>query len=207
MTISRRRFVAALPVAAGLLALRGARAQETAPIQGGAAVANDPEVAGASMDGDGYIPVRKAAKPGAQPSMTPEKRDELEHLLACPCPCTLDVFTCRTSMPCGFSPRIHADVSSLVEGGYSGEEIIASFKQAYGEKILMAPEAEGFNLFGYLAPFLAIGGGGVLLAMLLRRWRAQPATVPSGVVGAVGDATPDELARLEAAVRAEEERP
>ena len=40
-------------------------------------------------------------------------------MISCPCPCTLDVFTCRTSMPCGFSPRMHADVVALSNGGYS----------------------------------------------------------------------------------------
>ena len=205
--VSRRDFVVGLPLAALVLARAAstARAQETAPIEGGAAVANQAEVAGASMEGDGYVPVNRPAKPGAQPSMTPDERDAFEHRLACPCPCTLDVFTCRTSMPCGFSPRLHADVVALVEGGYSGEEILDAFKQSYGEKILMAPEAKGFNLLGYLMPFLAIGTGGVALAALLRRWRRPvPASVTAPVH--VPGGTPDELARLDAAVRDEDDR-
>ena len=202
--VTRRGFLAALPAAALALS-RSARAQETAPVQGGAAVRQEPEVAGASMEGDGYIPVRLAPKANATASMGPQQRDAVERQISCPCPCTLDVFTCRTSMPCGFSPRMHADVVALVDGGYSGEEILDAFKAAYGEKVLMAPEPEGFNLFGYLAPFLAIGGGGLVLAMVLRRWRAEPA-VPAQVAGRVGDATADELARLDAAVRGEDDR-
>lgn len=202
--VTRRGFMAALPAVALGLA-RAAGAQETAPVQGGAAVAQGAEVAGASMEGDGYIPVRLAPKANATPSMAPDQRDAVERQIACPCPCTLDVFTCRTSMPCGFSPRMHADVIALVEGGYSGEEILDAFKAAYGQKVLMAPEPEGFNLFGYLAPFLAIGGGGLVLAMVLRRWRAEPA-VSTQVAGSVGDATADELARLDAAVRGEDDR-
>ena len=204
--VTRRDFVAALPVAALVLmrAARPAGAQETAPVQGGAAVTDQAEVPGGSMEGDGYIPVRLAAKPGATPSMAPDERDALERKLSCPCPCTLDVFTCRTSMPCGFSPRMHGDVVALVEGGYSGEEIMEAFKRAYGEKVLMAPEAKGFNLLGYLMPFLAIGGGGVLLAALLRRWRTAPVAAAGPVVHVPG-ATPDELARLDAAVREDED--
>lgn len=202
-SLSRRGFVAALPLAAFALAraARSAGAQETAPIEGGAAVRQEAEVAGASMEGDGYVAVRLPAKAGARPSMSAQERDEVERLLSCPCPCTLDVFTCRTSMPCGFSPRMHADVAALVDGGYSGEEIVDAFRRAYGEKVLMAPEAKGFNLLGYLMPFMAIGGGGVLLAAMLRRWRRPaPALVASTPVAG---ATPDELARLEAAVRGE----
>ena len=202
LAVTRRAFVGVLPMAM-LAAARAARGQETAPIEGGAAVRQEPEVPGASMGGDGYVPVRLPAKAGAAPSMTPQQRDAVERLLSCPCPCTLDVFTCRTSMPCGFSPRMHSDVVALVDGGYSGEEIVAAFRRAYGEKVLMAPEARGFNRLGYLMPFLAIGTGGIALAALIRRWRANPPPPDTGGAAVVASATPDELARLDAAVRSE----
>ncbi len=97
--------------------------------------------------------------PRAAKRLTPLERDAVERMLSCPCPCTLDVFTCRTSMPCGFSPRLHADVVQLANGGYSADEILAAFEQAYGEKILMAPHKQGFNWVGWIAPFAAVGGG------------------------------------------------
>ena len=204
--LRRRDFVAALPLAALAIAraARAGAAQETAPVEGGAAVRQEPELPGASMEGDGYVPVRLPSKPDARPSMTPDARDAIERKLSCPCPCTLDVFTCRTSMPCGFSPRMHADVAALVEGGYSGEEIMAAFRRAYGEKVLMAPDAKGFNLLGYLMPFLAIGGGGVVLAAVIRRWRRGDGG-PAAATPAVAGGTPDELARLDAAVRNEDD--
>lgn len=187
--MDRRHFLrraAAACATAALAAPLGAQAPGNAP--------------GASMEGDGYVPVRRPARPGAMPSMSAEERDALERRIACPCPCTLDIFTCRTSMPCGFSPRMHRDVLALVEGGYSGDEIMAAFTEAYGEAVLMAPKREGFNLVGYLAPFAAVGTGALAILVLLNRWRrrdAAPAVVtPIGV-----DATPDELARLDAAVR------
>lgn len=189
--VSRRGFLLAAAAVAPALAA-------------GRLVAQD--MPGASMEGDGYVPVSRPARPGAQPSMTPNERDALERRLACPCPCTLDVFTCRTSMPtCGFSPRIHRDVQGLVNGGYSAEEIMATFKDAYGEHILMAPTKQGFNLVGWFAPFTLIGAGAVGILVLLRSWRrpaqaaAQPQVHPIGV-----DASADELARLEAAVRRDE---
>ena len=106
-------------------------------------------------------------------------------------------------MPCGFSPRMHADVVSLVNGGYTAEEILAAFEQGYGEKILMAPRAEGFNWVGWLAPFAAVGGGAVVVGALIRRWGRRAAehraTSPVPI-----EATDDELARLDAAVRGED---
>ena len=89
---TRREFMTALGTA--LVAVSGrARAQQGA------------ETPGATMDGDGYVPVRRLPRPAAAKRLTALERDAVERMLSCPCPCTLDVFTCRTSMPCGFWRR------------------------------------------------------------------------------------------------------
>ena len=148
-----------------------------------------------------YRPVALAPKAGATASMTTEQRDELEHQLHCQCGCNLDVFTCRTTdFACSVSPAMHADVMGLVSGGYGAQEILAAFKSVYGEKVLMAPGKSGFNLLGYTMPFIALGGGAVLLAALLRRWRAR-APVAVAVPANRIDASDSELAELDAAVR------
>src|SRR5690606_10831565 len=160
---------------------------------------------GATMGGDGYIPVRRPPKPDAAAILSRAERDAAERKLACPCPCTLDVFTCRTSMPCGFSPRMHSDVVSLAEGGYSEAEILAFFEEEYGEVVRMAPRAQGFNLFGWLAPFLAILTGGLLIMWMLRGWKRNAADgATSDVHPLPVDATEDEMARLDRAVRGED---
>jgi cytochrome c-type biogenesis protein CcmH len=143
-------------------------------------------------------------KPNARPSMTPDERDALEHRIRCQCGCTLDVFTCRTTdFSCQVSPAMHRDVMALVAGGYGAQEIIDAFVKVYGERVLMAPTREGFNLVGYVAPFLAMGAGAVLIGALIRRWGARAAAVaPSAPAGV--QATPDELARLDDAVRRDE---
>jgi cytochrome c-type biogenesis protein CcmH len=188
--IGGRHFVAALAGGATVAAARALGAQDAAA-QGGT-----------SMSGDGYLPVRLAPKANATRQLTDDQRDALEHQLSCPCPCTLDVYTCRTSMPCGFSPRLHADVISLVEGGYTGDEIIAAFVGVYGDQARMAPPTHGFNLVGWVAPFAALGTGALVIAALIRRWGRQAADRrgPSPLPVDAG-ASADELARLEAAIR------
>ena len=53
----------------------------------------------------------------------------------CPCPCTLDVYTCRTTdFSCTISPAVHRDINALVAGGYSADEIMAA---------LIAPANDG----------------------------------------------------------------
>lgn len=188
---TRREFMTALGTGLVAVSVRGAGAQQGA------------ETPGASMDGDGYIPVRRLPRPAAAKRLAPLERDAVERMLSCPCPCTLDVFTCRTSMPCGFSPRLHADVTQLANGGYSADEILAAFEQAYGEKILMAPHKQGFNWVGWGAPFAAVAGGGLIVGMLIRTWgrraavRREASPVPI-------EASDDEMARLEAAVRGDD---
>lgn len=189
---TRREFVVALGTT-----LVAAGARRALPQQGA-------ETPGATMQGDGYIPVRRLPRPAAAKRLTPLERDEVERMLSCPCPCTLDVFTCRTSMPCGFSPRLHADVVQLANGGYSADEIIAAFEQAYGERILMAPHKQGFNWVGWTAPFVAVGGGALVVAALIRQWGRRATARRLAASPVPVEASSDELARLEAAIRSDD---
>ena len=148
--------------------------------------------------------VRRSPKPGATPSMTPDERDAIEHELRCQCGCTLDVYICRTTdFSCQVSPAMHRDIMALVDGGYSAREIIDGFVQTYGERVLMAPKREGFNWAGYIVPFAAVGAGAMALSLALRRMQRRPALVhvalPHRPISV--DATPDELDRLQAAIR------
>jgi cytochrome c-type biogenesis protein CcmH len=157
-----------------------------------------------AMDQQASRPVRLPPKPGARAVVSAAERDELEHRIRCQCGCTLDVYTCRTTdFSCQVSPSMHRDVMALVSGGYSAQEIIDAFVGTYGERVLMAPSASGFNLLGWMAPFIALAGGATFVAIVLRNWRktSRPAVVaPSRSVRPEG-ATDDEMARLEAAVR------
>jgi len=95
------------------------------------------------MEQDAYRPVKLAAKANARPSMTDAERDDLEHQIKCQCGCPLDIYTCRTTdFSCSVSPAMHADVMSLVDGGYAAKEILAAFQKVYGERVLMSPRAD-----------------------------------------------------------------
>ncbi len=153
------------------------------------------------MEQGAYRPVKLAAKSGAAPSMTDEKRDDLEHKIKCQCGCVLDIYTCRTTdFSCGVSPAMHGDVMALVTGGYNASEILSAFQNVYGERVLMSPLKEGFNLVGYLMPFAAVITGGVVVAGLIRRWGARAAAAPRPATVAV-NATQEELDALNLALR------
>ena len=161
-----------------------------------------------NMEGEFYKRVRLAPKPNAKPVLDAKQSDELERRLSCPCPCNLDVFTCRTTdFACGNSPLVHRDVLALVAGGYSGDEIMKAMVGVYGNNILLAPPKEGVNLIAWFGPFVALAIGAVGVNWLLRTWRrnAQIAA-DNGLAVApmhVHDlgATTEEMDRLRAALR------
>jgi cytochrome c-type biogenesis protein CcmH len=124
--------------------------------------------------------------------------------LACPCPCTLDVFTCRTTdFTCSYSPERHKEVVALVEQGMSEAQVIDAFIAKYGEETLMAPRPQGFNLVGYVVPAaVVLGVGAVIVALLALRQRAE-GPVPAVIAkdASTPAASSDEMARLERELR------
>ena len=141
----------------------------------------------------------------------------IEKRLHCTCGCTLDIYTCRTTdFTCTYSPSLHKEVLALEDAGKTADEIVAAFVGKYGEKILMAPKPEGFNIAGYVVPSVAVLlVGSVMFAVLRRRTRmlevahagapdASPAPGGPGPMRAVVGAPPasaDELARLQRELR------
>lgn len=144
-----------------------------------------------------------------------ERIKSIEQRLACTCGCTLDIFTCRTTdFTCTYSPQLHREVVDLDRAGNTAQEILDAFVAKYGEKALMAPKPEGFNLWGYLLPGSAILlAGGALAAFISRRKvavaQAEAAPAPASPSLTVSDeptappraqATPEELERLRQAL-------
>lgn len=208
---SRRAFLARVGALGMVLVARTSGAQQTGDAQGQSPAGTNPLESGSNlfpMDQGAAKSVRRPPKPGAHDKLTAADRDAVEHKIRCQCGCTLDVYTCRTTdFACEVSPAMHRDIMALVDGGYSAQEIIDAFRSAYGERALMAPTREGFNLVGWAMPFTALAAGAAVVAILVRRWSRRVASVR---VSEAGDARPpaihvnataDELARLDAAVR------
>ena len=185
--IGRRRFLLRLGAAA---LIPQAAAQDSLSGRGALGTLRDPLAAGRSRD-------RTAASDADADIQAIEQR------LACSCGCTLDVFTCRTTdFTCTYSPKLHREVVALYQEGKSAQEILDAFVVKYGEKALMAPKPEGFNLAGYWLPGALIAAAGVgLFALISRRRMAVAAATPAGAPSASDPAgTPEELERLRRAL-------
>ncbi len=103
----------------------------------------------------------------------------------CGCPPTL-VRACS----CHRAEELTAEVEQLLVGK-TNDEVFQSLVAKYGAKMLAAPKAEGFNLLGWVFPFVALAIGGGAVVLVYRRLRVA-APVPSGQPGdaAPGDAGP-----------------
>ncbi len=195
--LGRLGLTMVLPAMAGIRQAQGqTQAQEQVlPGQGNVGTLRDPRAAG------------RPRTPTEAHENEPEIQ-RIEQRLACSCGCTLDIFTCRTTdFTCTYSPALHLEVLALWNEGKRGEEIIDAFVAKYGEKALMAPKPEGFNLAGYLVPGAAVlAASGLLLAVLLRRRTtvaaasAPVASEHSSSSTAAPEATPEELERLRRAL-------
>lgn len=61
-------------------------------------------------------------------------------------------------------------IRDQLRSGKTPDEVRAYFVDKYGEWILLAPKAQGFNLVVYLVPFAAILLGGFIVWRTIRRW-------------------------------------
>jgi cytochrome c-type biogenesis protein CcmH len=196
---SRREFfrlglVSAIPLGTGLRApfagFQGA--QDSLAGRGARGTLRDPSVVGRPR----------------RPTDAGENNDEIqaiEERLACNCGCTLDVFTCRTTdFSCTYSPALHREVLALRDQGKTAQEVLDAFVAKYGEKALMAPKPQGFNLAGYLLPGALIAAAGAGLVVFISRRKAAVARATSegvgGTSGAGASASPEELERLRTAL-------
>jgi cytochrome c-type biogenesis protein CcmH len=72
-----------------------------------------------------------------------------------------------------------AEIAAELDDGQSDESIVSRFAEKYGLTVLSSPPAAGFNLTAWIAPFLALAIGALLVVYFVRqfrsRWRAVPA--------------------------------
>ncbi len=193
MTGSRRQFLGAAVAAAGSIALRPLAAQDQSPLR----TPDTTTVRGDLLrDPDGVGQRRD--------TVTAIDNDAgiiaIERQLKCTCGCTLDIYTCRTTdFTCTYSPALHKEVVAMVQDGKSAEQVVRFFIDREGEKMLMAPAAQGFNLAGYLVPGFGMLAAGLALAAYLSRRRD---VVAVATAGGASTTAPDaeSLARLKRAL-------
>ncbi len=103
----------------------------------------------------------------AAPALAAERPTlaDLEDEVVCP--------TCSTTLELSNSPvaeRMRAFIRARIAAGDSKEEIKRKLVAEFGEGVLAAPPAEGFNLLAWALPIGALLVAAALIALLLWRW-------------------------------------
>ena len=107
--------------------------------------------------------------------------EELSSIIRCPVCQALSV----NDSPSLSAIAMKEEVRDLLARGYTEDQVLRYFEQAYGEFIRLEPKARGFNLVVWLAPVLALLIGAAVVV-----WRVRgkaPAGAESG--GAATTAT------------------
>lgn len=146
--------------------------------------------------------------PGYDPTVRYEHRHDVpqgdkllyvEEQLRCNCGCGLNVHLCQFQMQCGVSPVWSERALQSLQQGASEEAVLAGFVSDYGEVVLMAPPAEGFNWLGYLLPPAALVVGGILVGIFLRGRETVASAAPTA------ELDPADWERLQEEMKALEE--
>ncbi|MGH7906674.1 MAG: cytochrome c-type biogenesis protein [Candidatus Binataceae bacterium] len=119
-----------------------------------------------------YTPVRAAA--AIHPKTTEQSVTEG---LTCQCGCGLTVANCNHPN-CIFSVPLRTKIDGMIAKGMDRVQIIAFFRHQYGEKILSSPTTQGFNIFAWIIPPLAIIAGCAAVLFTVTRWRGASSSAP-----------------------------
>jgi cytochrome c-type biogenesis protein CcmH/NrfF len=121
---------------------------------------------------------------------------QLESDLTCQCGCGLTVHSCN-HLNCGSGIPLKKEIAEHLAAGESREQILRHFQTKYGEKILSSPTTTGFNIAAWTVPFVAIALGGLLIGVVLVRWRRATTSDLPPVSGPGSTTDPELRARLE----------
>jgi cytochrome c-type biogenesis protein CcmH/NrfF len=109
---------------------------------------------------------------------------EIGEKLKCQCEgpggCAYTVGSCNM-LHCPFREEVYTQMRQYLQAGMGDAAIIDKLKDKYGVLILASPPAKGFNLLGWLMPFLTLLMGLIVIRYVLLRWRRpKPAAATAG---------------------------
>jgi cytochrome c-type biogenesis protein CcmH len=95
--------------------------------------------------------------------------------------------------PSELAQEMRVVIREKLEEGMTPDEVKQYFVGRYGEYILLAPEAKGFNLAVYLLPVAVVVGGAVFLVFAMRRWARRTAATADVTADSPAEVDPELL--------------
>ncbi len=93
----------------------------------------------------------------------------LNHRLMCTCGCAQLLGECN-HVGCTESTQELSELRADIASGMSDQQIFNAFAAKYGEEVLAAPPAHGFDLVAWIAPFAVFLAALMGTILLIRRW-------------------------------------
>jgi len=94
---------------------------------------------------------------------------KLSRDLQCLCGCNSTIANCPHP-ECGYAIPARKKMRAMLEDGKTYDDVVAYFVKREGEVALSSPTKKGFNLVGYIMPFIAIVAAGSGVAVTASRW-------------------------------------
>lgn len=110
--------------------------------------------------------------PAAQDTPAKERFRSLQQKFVCQCGCNYNLLHCP-HLVCPSAPVMRKAILAGIGAGDSDEQIVASMVGQFGEVALAQPTMEGFNIVGWVMPFVALLTGLVLLYGIAKAWRKR----------------------------------
>ncbi len=103
-----------------------------------------------------------------------------------------------TDCPLPICEQMRQIIAQKLAAGESDEQIMQFFVAQYGEQVLNQPPLSGFNIVGWVVPFVGLAGGAAIVFYALRQWRSRRRlAVASGAVPRTVELPTEYLSRLE----------
>jgi cytochrome c-type biogenesis protein CcmH len=117
------------------------------------------------------------APAATQPAPAATKVDEQTvHDVATQLRCVVCQSLSVADSPSETANQMRGIIRERLAAGDSPEQVRAYFVEKYGDWILLSPPKSGFTLLVWVVPFVALGIGLVLVAVVVRRWSRTPQT-------------------------------
>lgn len=117
-------------------------------------------------------------------------RSSVSDKIMCQCGCGAVLTNCP-HQDCGWGIPAKSYIDEQLGTGKAPEELVQYYVAQYGDAVLAAPTKTGFNVVGWVMPFVGLAVGAVAIYFLLGMWSARRGDPVLNVAGEVAAKAPD----------------
>ena len=114
-------------------------------------------------------PAQNVSEAGSE---TYVKIREASKQLKCQCSCSYTIADCNM-LNCHYREQVKPEIKKLVEAGVPVPAVVEQIVAKFGSALRTSPETEGFGLFGWAMPFVAVLLGLMAAPVVAWRWKVN----------------------------------